>query len=270
MVPLFYLIYNSFTDWDLRRAFLGRSYIGTDNYQSMIHIAEFQKAVATTILMAVGVVVVELCLGMLLALLFSRSFPGRRIARSLFLLPLITTPVVVGLTWRMLYTSDLGMINYVLGLVGLPEPVWLANPRLAPLSIIITDAWTATPFVTLMFVAGLQSIPTDPLEAAKVDGATAVRRFFDIVLPLMRPLVFLALMFRLTDAIRMFDLIYVMTGGGPANATQTLNMYAFKVGFSFLDIGYGSAVAVVLMLFSIAVSFVLVKFSGIELEGAGR
>jgi multiple sugar transport system permease protein len=183
---------------------------------------------------------------------------------------LITTPVVVGLTWRMLYNSDLGMINYLLDAAGLPTPLWLASTRLALPSVVITDTWHAVPFVTLMFVAGLQSLPTEPQEAAKVDGASYWRRFLDITLPQMRPLIFLALIFRATDAIRMFDLIYVMTSGGPANATQTLNMYAYKVGFQFLNIGYGSALAVILMLVCIAISFVLVRYSGIELEGGAR
>jgi multiple sugar transport system permease protein len=162
------------------------------------------------------------------------------------------------------------MINYLLGSVGLPTPLWLASPRLALPSVVITDTWHAVPFVTLMFVAGLQSLPNEPQEAAKVDGASYWRRFVDITLPQMRPLIFLALIFRATDAIRMFDLIYVMTSGGPANATQTLNMYAYKVGFQFLNIGYGSALAVVLMLVCIAISFVLVRYSGIELEGGAR
>jgi multiple sugar transport system permease protein len=204
---------------------------------------------------------------MLLALLFVREFFGKRVVRSLFLLPLITTPVVVGLTWRMLYNSDLGMINYFLESLHLPTPVWLASTRWAPISVVITDTWTAVPFVTLMFVAGLQAVPMEPKEAATVDGASKARVFFDIVLPQLRPLIFLALIFRATDAIRMFDLIYVMTSGGPANATQTLNMYAFKVGFQFLDIGYGSALAVVLMAICMVISFLAVRFSGFDLEG---
>ncbi len=224
IIPFGYLVYNSFTNWNLQRAYLGKRWIGLANY----------------------------------ALLFVRQFFGKRVVRSLFLLPLITTPVVVGLTWRMLYNSDLGMINYFLESLHLPAPVWLASTRWAPVSVVITDTWAAVPFVTLMFVAGLQAVPMEPKEAARVDGASKVRVFFDIVL---------ALIFRATDAIRMFDLIYVMTSGGPANATQTLNMYAFKVGFQFLDIGYGSALAVALMAICMVISFLAVRFSGFDLEG---
>ena len=270
IVPLFYLLYNSLTNYDLRRAYLGRSFVGLANYRSMLADETFWQSVRVALTVTAGVVAVQLTLGMLLALLFSRDFPGKRVVRSLFLLPLITTPVVVGLTWRMLYNSDLGMINYLLESVGLPTPLWLASTRMALPSVVITDTWHAVPFVTLMFVAGLQSLPNEPQEAAKVDGASYWRRFLDITLPQMRPLIFLALIFRATDAIRMFDLIYVMTSGGPANATQTLNMYAYKVGFQFLNIGYGSALAVVLMLVCIAISFVLVRYSGIELEGGIR
>lgn len=270
IIPLFYLLYNSLTNYDLRRAYLGRSFTGLANYRTMLTDGTFWDSVRVALTVTAGVVVVQLTLGMLLAILFSREFPGKRVVRSLFLLPLITTPVVVGLTWRMLYNSDLGMINYLLGSVGLPTPLWLASTRLALPSIVITDTWHAVPFVTLMFLAGLQSLPNEPQEAAKIDGAGYWRRFVDITLPQMRPLIFLALIFRATDAIRMFDLIYVMTSGGPANATQTLNMYAYKVGFQFLNIGYGSALAVVLMLVCIAISFVLVRYSGIELQGGAR
>jgi multiple sugar transport system permease protein len=270
IVPLFYLLYNSLTDYDLRRAYLGKTFIGLGNYRAMLQDGIFWDSVRVGLMATVGVVVVELTLGMALALLFNREFPGKRVLRSLFLLPLITTPVVVGLTWRMLYNSDLGMINYVLGTLGLPTPIWLASTQMALPSVIITDTWHAVPFVTLMFLAGLQSLPAEPNEAAKVDGASTWRRFIDITLPQLRPLIFLALIFRATDAIRMFDIIYVMTSGGPANATQTLNLYAYKVGFQFLDIGYGSALAVVLMLVCIGISFVLVKYSGLELTGGQR
>jgi multiple sugar transport system permease protein len=121
-----------------------------------------------------------------------------------------------------------------------------------------------------MFVAGLQALPVEPKEAAVIDGASVWRIFFDVTLPQLRPLIFLALIFRATDALRMFDLIYVMTSGGPANATQTLNMYAFKVGFTFLNIGYGSALAVVLMAACVVISFVFVRYSGLDVEGAAR
>ncbi len=266
IVPLVYLLYNSLTSWDLRRAYLGKEFIGLENYRAMVADVQFRAAIGVTLLLATGAVVVELVLGLLLALLFNREFPGKRVMRSLFLLPLITTSIVVGLTWRMLFNTDLGMINYVLRTLHLPQPLWLADPHLALLSIVLTDTWHVTPFVTLMFVAGLQSLSNEPYDAARVDGASTWQQFRFITLPLLRPLIFLAMIFQVTDAIRMFDLIFVMTAGGPANATQTLNMYAYKVGFSFLNMGYGSALAVVLMLVCIGISFILVRYSGLELE----
>ena len=269
IIPFCYLMFNSFMQWDLRKAYLGKTFNGLENYTSMLSDQLFLASIQVTVLAVAGVVFSQITLGMLLALLFSREFYGKRVLRSLFLLPLITTPVVVGLTWRMLYNSDLGMISFLLAMVGISAPAWLADPNTALLSVIITDTWHATPFVTLMFVAGIQSLPTEPYEAAKVDGASAWQRFLYITLPILRPLIFLALIFRVTDALRMFDIIYVMTGGGPANMTQTLNMYAFKVGFTFLNMGYGSAMAVVLMVVCIAASFILVKYSGLEL-GADR
>lgn len=270
IVPFCYLIYNSLTHWDLRRAYLGKSFIGLENYSTLLRDGTFWASMKTTFLAAAGVVIVELTLGMLLALLFNRQFVGKRVLRSLFLLPLITTPVVGGLTWRMLFNSDLGMVNYLLRSVGLPGPNWLASTSLALPSIIIVDAWHNTPFITLMFVAGLQSLPTEPNEAARLDGASPWQMFWHITLPQLRPLIFLALIFRVTDAIRLFDTIFIMTSGGPANATQTLNMYAYKVGFTFLNMGYGSALAVVLLVICLVISVILVKYSRIELEGVKR
>lgn len=267
LFPFLYLIYNSLMRWNLQRAYLGQAFIGLENYRFMLADPLFWDAMRVTVVATVSIVVVQLVLGMLLALLFSRQMAGRRVLRSLFLLPLITTPVVVGLTWRMLFNADLGMINYALRSMGLPEPLWLASTTWALPSIVITDTWQVVPFVTLMFVAGLQSLPVEPREAATIDGASAVRIFFDITLPQLKPLIFLAMLFRVTDALRLFDLIYVMTSGGPANATQTLNLYAFKVGFTFLDIGYGSALAVALMAICVGLSLIIIRYSGLEVEG---
>lgn len=269
LFPFFYLVYNSLMRWNLQRAYMGKAFIGLENYRNMLADPLFWDAMRVTSVATVAIVVVQLILGMALALLFSRQMAGRRVLRSLFLLPLITTPVVVGLTWRMLFNADLGMINYALRSMGLPEPLWLASTTWALPSIIITDTWQVVPFVTLMFVAGLQSLPVEPREAATIDGASPVRIFFDITLPQLRPLIFLAMLFRVTDALRLFDLIYVMTSGGPANATQTLNLYAFKVGFTFLDIGYGSALAVALMAICIGLSLIIIRYSGLEVEGKG-
>ncbi|MFN8664309.1 MAG: sugar ABC transporter permease [Thermomicrobiales bacterium] len=267
LFPFLYLIYNSLMRWNLQRAYLGQAFIGLQNYRNMVADPLFWDSLRVTAFATVGIVVVQLVLGMILALLLSRQMAGRRVLRSLFLLPLITTPVVVGLTWRMLFNADLGMINYVLRSLGLPEPLWLASTAWALPSIIITDTWQVVPFVTLMFVAGLQSLPVEPREAATIDGAGPVRIFFDIILPQLKPLIFLAMLFRVTDALRLFDLIYVMTSGGPANATQTLNLYAFKVGFTFLDIGYGSALAVALMAICVGLSLIIIRYSGLEVEG---
>lgn len=267
LFPFLYLIYNSLMRWNLQRAYLGQAFIGLENYRNMLADPLFWDAIRVTAVATVSIVVVQLVLGMILALLLSRQMAGRRVLRSLFLLPLITTPVVVGLTWRMLFNADLGMINYVLRSAGLPEPLWLASTTWALPSIVITDTWQVVPFVTLMFVAGLQSLPVEPREAATIDGASPIRIFFDITLPQLRPLIFLAMLFRVTDALRLFDLIYVMTSGGPANATQTLNLYAFKVGFTFLDIGYGSALAVALMAICVGLSLIIIRYSGLEVEG---
>jgi multiple sugar transport system permease protein len=176
------------------------------------------------------------------------------VARALLIVPMMVTPVVVGVIWRMALNPDYGVINYLLSLLHVAGPDWLSSPSLAMVSIVLTDVWLSTPFVTIIIIAGISSLPRDPFEAAKVDGANAFQSFFYITLPLLKPVIWVAVMFRLIDSFKRFDSIFIMTGGGPGIATETLNLYAYNTAFFYMDTGYASALASFLFIIIAVVS----------------
>src|SRR5699024_2281535 len=214
-----------------------RDFIGLQNFIRLFTEGDFWYSVFLTLYQVIGTVVGQLILGMLIALLLARKFKGVKILRSLYLIPMMTTPIVAGLIWKMLFNPERGMINYILSFIGINDINWLGNSNLAMPAIIITDLWLSTPFVTVILLAGIMSIPKDYTEAAKIDGAGAFRSFWHITLPLLKPMIWLALLFRVMDAIKRFDTIYVMTGGGPGRSTETLDLYAYFQSFDYLNIG---------------------------------
>jgi multiple sugar transport system permease protein len=163
------------------------------------------------------------------------------------LLPMVMTPVIVALTWRMLYGPTYGFFDYLLSRLGLGQPDWLDNSRLALASVITVDAWQWTPFMFLMLTAGLHSLPTEPFEAARVDGAGRIATFRHITLPLLRNIIIIALIFRAIDAFDTFDIIWVLTNGGPGTSTQTLTIYSYFQSFRWFNFGYGAALSVVML-----------------------
>lgn len=264
-VPLVGALAISLFDWNLADPD-GPRFIGLENYATMIASEGFWNAVSRTVYQVVGTVVGQLVLGMAIALLLARNFRGAGALRSLYLIPMMMTPVVVGLTWRMLFDADRGMINYLLSLVGIPGPNWLGDATFAMPAVIITDWWLSTPFVTVILLAGIMSIPAEVYEAARVDGAGAWQLFRWITLPMLKPMILLALLFRLMDAIKRFDSIYVMTGGGPGNATETLDLHAYFAAFQGLQIGYGAAIAAVILLIMFSTSTIILR----AVERTGR
>lgn len=210
-----------------------------------------------TVIQVVSTVVGQMVLGMLVALLLSREFRGAKLMRSLYIIPMMITPIVSGIMWRMMFNADLGIINYMLGKLGVSAINWLGSPNTALATIIITDIWLSTPFVTMILLAGIQAISNDYYDAAAMDGVNTLQRFFYITLPLCKPMVLLALLFRIMDAIRRYDSIMAMTAGGPGIATQTLNIYAYYQGFSYFNIGYSSALSMILLVTIFIISIIL-------------
>lgn len=203
-------------------------------------------AVRNTVLFTASSVAIEMVLGVAIALLLHRRFPGRGAVRALVVLPWALPTAIMALAWAWIFNDSFGVLNDLLRRVGLVDgPIaWLGSPGTAMLALVIADVWKTTPFVALIVLAGLQAIPLPVLEAARLDGLSAGQRFLRIVLPLLAPSLLVAVAFRSVQAYGAFDLPYVMTGGGPGGATETVSLYAYQNYFRYLDFGYGSAIAV--------------------------
>jgi len=230
-------------------------FIAFANYATLLTDARFWNAAANTGYFVLASVSVELALGLAFALLLHRSFRGRGAARALILVPWAVPTVVAARFWEWIYNADLGVLNYLLG----TRVNWLGDPLWALHAAIVADIWKTTPFVVLLLLAGLQVIPEDLYRAARVDGATPWQSFRYVTWPLLRPVVLIVLLFRTMDAARMFDLVFVLTGGGPANETETLAVYAYKLLYRTLQFGYGSAVAVATFVLIFGLSLVYLR-----------
>ena len=229
-------------------------FVGLQNYRLLLSDARFANAVANTAYFVGLSVSLELALGLGLALLLHQKFPGRGLVRALVLVPWAVPTVVAARFWEWIFNADYGVLNYLLG----AKINWLGDPFWAIHAAILADVWKATPFAVLLLLAGLEVIPEEIYQAARVDGANAWQVFRHVTLPLLKPVILLVLLFRTMDAARVFDLIFVLTGGGPANQTETLVVYAYKLLYRTLQFGYGSAVAVATFLFIFALSLAYV------------
>lgn len=225
-----------------RRSLVGAAprFVGFDNYRALLTDERFWNAFANTAYFTAVSVAGEVALGLAIALLLVGRMRGKAILYAVILVPWATPTVVSARMWEWMYNTDFGVLNYVLGL----HANWLGSPGLAMHAAIAMDVWKSTPFVAILLLAGLQNIPRELYQAAAVDGASGWAVFRRITLPLLAPLIAVVLIFRTIDAFRVFDAIYVLTGGGPANSTETLSIYAYKVLFQTLDFGYGSALSV--------------------------
>lgn len=231
-------------------------FVGFQNYIFLLGDERFWGALKNTTYFTALSVVCELALGLAFALLLNRAFFGKGVARAFILVPWAIPTVVSAKMWEWMYNTDFGIFNYLLG----TKINWLGDPQWALNAAIFMDVWKTTPFVAIILLAGLQVIPRDLYSAARVDGAGSVRLFWNITLPLLKPVIFIVVIFRCLDAFRIFDAVYVLTGGGPANTTETLSIYTYKVLFQTLQFGYGSTLAVAVFL---CVGLITVTFVGL-------
>jgi multiple sugar transport system permease protein len=246
--PLSQGIYFSFFDYSLLKP-AARTFVGLGNYRELYTDPAARGSILTTVLFTVSAVGLEFVLGLGLALLLWRDSVFHRVCLALLLIPVTMTPLVVGLVFRALLGPDFGMIGYFTSAWGLSSPRGLlGDPATALGTLVVIDAWQWTPFMALILLAGLKSLPTDILEAAEADGATAGQRFRIIILPMLLPAIFLALVLRTMDALRVFDIVFSTTNGGPGDATNVLMVYAVKQGLQFFNVGFASAIANTAML----------------------
>jgi multiple sugar transport system permease protein len=224
------------------------TFVGLDNFRFILADDAFWEALDVTARFTGAAVAIEVVLGIAVALLLDARIPCRRFVNTVVLLPMAITPAVAGLLMRWMFESNWGLVNYFLGLVGVRGPGWTGDPAWALWSIIFADVWQNTPFVILVVYAGLQSVPVEPLEAAMVDGASRAQTLAHVVFPFLRPLVLFVLIIRSMDAFRIFDQVFVMTGGGPGTTTQTITFYNYVMAFRQLRMGRASALGVITLL----------------------
>lgn len=259
--PLVYAFIGSFQRFLLSGADLSRPFIGLDNYGAFLGSGAFGNAAWNTLVLSVSVVTLETLIAFGLALLL--VLPGLRFRTGYLLIlmvPLLLSPVAVGLSWRLILHPDLGILNWALGLFGIPKMAWLGDAALALPTIVAVDIWHETSALVLMFYAGLTALPREPLEAARVDGASRWQSLRHMTLPLMAPIIVVAVLIRLVSAVKTYDLIYILTRGGPGTATETLSYLIWRTGLAGpLDIGQAAAGSVILLLAIVVLTVLLLR-----------
>ena len=236
------------------------TFVGFSNLVEVLTADErFLNALWITLYFTVASLMLELVLAMIMALVMNRTFRGLGVIRTLFLLPLVATPTATSVIWLIMMEPSIGILNYFLEAVGLPPSLWVAGERSVVPSLVWINTWHGVPFVMLILLAGLRSLPTEPFEAARIDGASKIQEFFQITLPLLKPAIVVALLFRTIDTLKVFDAIWIMTAGGPGRRSETLHIYSYLTAFEFYDLGYGSAVILVFMLIILVISAVLIR-----------
>ena len=255
--PILYTLRLSFTQWSMS-ATRPPVWIALGNYTSLLfNDPRFWGAVGRTFAFTAVAVLLETILGVSIALILNRETRGQNFIKTLFLLPMIATPVAVGMVWLLMYEPSIGIINYLLGFIGLPQGLWLASPQQALVSLIIVDVWQWTPMITLIVLAGLASLSREPFEAAIVDGASRLQTIRHITLPLIQPTVVAAVILRTIDAFKTYDIIYTMTQGGPGFATETLNIFSFVLGFQYFQMGKASALLMIFFALVLGLAIIL-------------
>lgn len=259
--PFVYMVWISLHEWPIISR-QPRVFLGTDQFAYILQTPEFWRSLSVTSTYMASSVTIQMCLGMALALLLATPHWAARLFQLPLLIPVFVSPVVVGLIWKFMLGYDLGIVNHLLQGVGLPAQNWLGEGRMAMVSLILVDVWQWTPFTILILRAGLDSLPTEPFEAAEIDGANGWQRFRFLTLPMMAPVIAVTLIFRFLDAFKQFDIVYILTRGGPGDATNVLGYSIWFRGFFANRLGYAAALSlimVVLMTIAATIAFSLLS-----------
>lgn len=239
--------------------FVGGSprFIGVANYERAFTDSRVWNGIRNTFYFTFTAVPLQLVLGVAIAVLFNRDFPGKGLARTVILLPMVATPVAIALIWALMFNPSLGVLNYFLEGLGLERSLWVAQSNLAIPSLVLVDTWQWSPMIALILLAAMQSVPAELYEAARIDGASGWQSFWRITIPSIRSAIVVALILRAVDALKTFDIIYVITEGGPGIASETLNVLAFKTGFNFFHAGYAATLLIFLMFTVLGIAVLL-------------
>ena len=254
--PWAFTIWMSLHEWKIGAK---PTFVGLANYLRLPGDTRFVESVWHTLIYTVLSVVLPVVLGTLAAVIFNTRFPLRGFVRGLFILPMMATPVAISLVWTMMFHPQLGVLNYILTSIGLPASTWVYGAGTVIPTLVMVETWQWTPLVMLIVLGGIASLPTDPYEAAILDGASPWQMFRHITLPLVWPFIMVAAVIRLIDALKTFDTIYVITLGGPGTASETINILLYQTAFAYYDLGYGSAMVVVFFVLILLISLLLLR-----------
>ena len=259
LYPLVYAVITSFFRWKFDAPYLGRRFVGISQYIKVFQNKPFLSSVINTFIFSGGAVTLEFILGVGIAILLEGDFKGRKIFMAILFISVVVPPVGVGILWKTLLSTDVGIVPYLLSSIGFTDISLLGDPILAKASIIMVDVWATTPFVFVLTLTGLESLPPEPVEAAVLDGASPWQVFRYIKFPLIKPVILVVVLIRLMDTLRIFDIIYVMTGGGPGFATESVSVFIIRILLEWHRAGYGCAIALVVFAIIMVVSFFLIK-----------
>lgn len=267
--PLVYMFYNSFLTKTLA-APVPPQFVGFENYAVVFSNPRFWNAFKNTMLIVVIGIPIQSLLGLTMALLLQKAFRGSKIIIAVFLIPVLITPVVSGFEWKIILDQRFGPINYLIGLLGMEPKAWLAEPFLAMASILIMDTWKWTPFVTVVLLAGLSAIPTQVYEASSVDGSTYWETLWRVTMPLLKPMFTLVVLLRTIFIFKIFDPVYILTGGGPGSATETLSLLTYINGFKNFNVGITSTLAVIQLIVMVIIAQLFLNLVAKRKEGLTR
>jgi len=254
--PLIFSFSKSLTDFNLGMP--GEMFIGLKNYITALNNEAFRQSLGISVLFSLCSTSLGLVIGFGTALLLQRDFIAKRVIAILLIIPMMVTPVVVGIIWLLMFQPDFSVISGLLSVIGIEAPIWLQNQWLARMAVIVADVWEWTPLFTLILLSGLLSLPLEVVESAKVDGASGFQLLRHIKVPMMKPLILVAVLIRLIDSFRTFDLIYVMTNGGPGSATEVLSLHIYRYGLPFMNLSYASAMSYLFLAILIVATTVLI------------
>ncbi|HXE50116.1 MAG TPA: sugar ABC transporter permease [Ramlibacter sp.] len=256
--PILYTLYLSFSNWNLTSG-MPAEFVGLRSYLRIFAEPRFLHALGRTFTFTLFAVAIEVFLGVAIAIILNRAFVGKSVAKLLLLLPLVATPVAVGIVFNLFYDPTIGLLNFALDALGLPQGRWVSSEGTVMMSLILVDVWQWTPMITLIVLAGLAGLSEEPTEAARVDGASEWQMLRYVTIPMVMPVILTATILRLIDALKTFDIIFAMTGGGPGYASETLNIMGFKYSFEYFRMGQASVILVVLFLVVLLCSLGIMK-----------
>jgi multiple sugar transport system permease protein len=262
--PLIYSLRNTFFGWDLIKPNSQNLFVGLKNYRDVITAPAFQKSLRITIEYSLATVTGTVIFGMILAFVMFQNLPGNVVVRTFAIAAMVISPVIVGTSFKLMFNPSWGSITWLLSLVKIPNPGYLAGAKTVLPALIFVDIWQWTPLVMVILLAALQSIPSDIYDSSKVDGANAFQTFVHITLPYLKSSLMLAVLIRTMDSLRTFDLIFSMTMGGPGTASQNLNLLMYNTGFEFFQISKASAMAIILLIIITLFSNIIIKAFGGE------